>query len=85
MNCAAPVSVLPDADPVVDIRGLWTVFRSAGVKTIIHKDLDLRITRGELVSIVGGSGAARPRCCAKSWAWSCPRGSITVLGRPLTG
>ena len=89
MNSAAPVSVLPDADPVVDIRGLWTVFRSAGVKTIIHKDLDLHIARGELVSIVGGSGSGKTTLLRQILGLELPaRGSITVLGRPaleLTG
>ncbi len=85
----AVVSVLPDADPVVDIQGLWTVFRTAGVETVIHKDLNLRIGHGELVSIVGGSGSGKTTLLRQILGLEVPaRGQIQVLGRPaqeLTG
>ena len=46
--------------PVVEIRGLWTVFDAPGGQVVIHRDLDLTIQRGEVVSLVGGSGTATP-------------------------
>ena len=58
--------------PIVEIRQLWSAFRSGGVQTIIHQDLDLNIAQGELLSIVGGSGAAKRCCCGKFWAWRPP-------------
>ena len=41
---------------VVQIDKLWSVFKTAGVPTVIHQDLDLDVAQGELLSIVGGSG-----------------------------
>ena len=46
-------------DPVVDIQGLWSTFKTAGVEAVVHKDLDLRIEAGEMLSLVGGSGSGK--------------------------
>jgi phospholipid/cholesterol/gamma-HCH transport system ATP-binding protein len=71
------------ATPVVDIRNLWTVFRTAGVDAVIHKDLNLSIARGELLSIVGGSGSGKTTLLRQMLGLEVPaRGSISVLGRP---
>ena len=43
----------PERAPVVDIRGLWSVFHKAGVDTVVHKDLNLTVRQGEFLSIVG--------------------------------
>jgi len=76
---ARPVS----AAPVVEISNLWSVFRTAGVDTLIHKDLNLTIQRGELLSIVGGSGSGKTVLLRQILGLETPaRGSITVLGRP---
>ena len=40
-------------EPVIDIYGLCTQFGD----TVVHRDLDLRVERGDIVSLVGGSGA----------------------------
>ena len=45
--------------PVVEITGLWTKFG----RTVVHQDLDLAIKRGEILSIVGGSGSGPSRPC----------------------
>ena len=41
--------------PVVDITTLWTKFG----RTVVHQDLNLEIERGEILSIVGGSGTGK--------------------------
>jgi len=73
----------PPAPPVVEIRNLWSVFRNAGVDTLIHKDLNLTIQKGELLSIVGGSGSGKTVLLRQILGLETPMcGSITVLGRP---
>ncbi len=81
---AAPLhGSLPPALPVVDIRELWSMFRNGGVDTLIHKDLNLTIEKGELLSIVGGSGSGKTVLLRQILGLETPvRGSITVLGRP---
>ena len=41
-----------DSNVVVDIRKLWTVFKSADGEVVVHRDLELRIERGEVLSPV---------------------------------
>ncbi len=43
------------AAPVIQINGLLTQFGS----TVIHKDLDLDVRRGEILGVVGGSGTGK--------------------------
>lgn len=43
------------ADPVIDVQGVVTRFG----KQVVHEHLDLRIDRGELVALVGGSGSGK--------------------------
>ena len=65
--------------PVVQVRNLWTVYRTGGVDTLIHKDLNLTIERGELLSIVGGSGSGKTTLLRQILGLEVPtRGSITV-------
>ncbi len=44
-----------DADPVIDVQGVVTRFG----RQVVHEHLDLRIGRGELVALVGGSGSGK--------------------------
>jgi phospholipid/cholesterol/gamma-HCH transport system ATP-binding protein len=68
---------------VVDIQGLWSVFRTAGVRSVVHKDLNLRIEAGEMLSIVGGSGSGKTVLLRKILGLDAPsQGSVMVLGRP---
>ena len=70
-------------EPVVNIQGLWSIFRTAGIEAVIHKDLDLRIEAGEMLSIVGGSGSGKTVLLRKILGLELPsRGSVTVLGNP---
>ena len=76
---------LPDDEAVVDIQGLWSVFRTAGVEAVVHKDLNLRIEAGEMLSIVGGSGSGKTVLLRKILGLVAPqKGSVTVLGKPAS-
>ena len=70
---------------VVDIRGLWSIFRNAGVEAVVHKNLDLSIETGEMLSLVGGSGSGKTVLLRKILGLSRPsRGTVTVLGKPAS-
>ena len=70
---------------VVDIRGLWSIFRNAGVEAVVHKNLDLSIETGEMLSLVGGSGSGKTVLLRKILGLARPsRGSVTVLGKPAS-
>jgi phospholipid/cholesterol/gamma-HCH transport system ATP-binding protein len=81
---AQPLQVPEDA-PVVDIRGLWTVFRGDDTEVVIHRDLNLSIARGEVVSLVGGSGTGKTVLLRQILGLEQPaRGQVTVLGQPAS-
>ena len=83
-----PVADSPDRrqlprEVVVDIRGLWSIFRNAGVEAVVHKNLDLSIETGEMLSLVGGSGSGKTVLLRKILGLARPsRGTVTVLGKP---
>lgn len=67
----------------VKIEGLWSTFRTNGVESVIHKDLDLTIRTGEFLSLVGGSGGGKTVLLRQMLGLETPsRGTVTVLGRP---
>ncbi len=69
---------------VVDIRGLWTVFTTPAAEFVIHKNLDLAIERGEVVSLVGGSGTGKTTLLRQILGLETPaKGTITILGQPV--
>ena len=71
--------------PVVRIEKLWSVFRNAGRAAVIHKNLDLAIGAGELMSIVGGSGSGKTVLLRQILGLETPsRGQVTVLGQPAS-
>ena len=70
-------------DAVVDIRKLWTVFKNGDKEAVIHKDLDLIVERGEIMSLVGGSGTGKTVLLRQMLGLETPtQGEITVLGKP---
>lgn len=86
-DLAPPPPIPPPSNgsppPMVEIRDLWSGFRNGGVETLIHKDLNLNIAQGELLSIVGGSGSGKTVLLRQILGLETPlRGSITVQGRP---
>ena len=67
---------------MVEIDKLWTVFTTPEAEFVIHKDLDLTITRGEVISLVGGSGTGKTVLLRQILGLETPtRGSITRAGR----
>jgi phospholipid/cholesterol/gamma-HCH transport system ATP-binding protein len=71
------------APQVVEINQLWSVFRTEGVPTVIHQNLDLQIAQGELLAIVGGSGSGKTVLLRQILGLEKPaRGTVTVLGHP---
>ena len=70
-------------EPVVEIRKLWTVFENGDKKAVVHKDLDLTVERGEIMSLVGGSGTGKTVLLRQILGLETPtKGEITVLGKP---
>ena len=70
-------------EPVVQISKLWTVFENGDKKSVIHKDLDLTVERGEIMSLVGGSGTGKTVLLRQMLGLETPtKGDITVLGKP---
>jgi phospholipid/cholesterol/gamma-HCH transport system ATP-binding protein len=68
--------------PAIRIEGLWTVFGS----TVIHRDLSLDIARGEIVSLVGGSGTGKTTLLRQILGLETPaRGEVSVFGHPVHG
>ena len=71
------------AEALVDIRQLWTVFQHGEQKTVVHQDLNLSVGRGEIMSLVGGSGTGKTVLLRQMLGLETPaQGEITVLGKP---
>ena len=77
--------VLPAAGaPMVEIRKLWSVFTTPERRIVIHKDLDLTVQRGELLSIVGGSGSGKTVLLRQILGLEQPaQGEVLIMGQPL--
>jgi len=70
-------------EPMVEIEGLSSVFRTAGREFVVHRDLSLRIEAGDLMSIVGASGSGKTVLLRQVLGLERPaRGHVNVLGRP---
>jgi phospholipid/cholesterol/gamma-HCH transport system ATP-binding protein len=69
---------------VVQIDGLRSEFRTVGAPTVIHDNLSLQVERGEMLSIVGGSGSGKTVLLRQILGLETPaRGQVQVLGRPV--
>ena len=74
---APPAAGPDDPEIVISIRNLVTGFGSQ----IIHDGLDLDVRRGEILGVVGGSGAGKSVLMRTIIGLNQPRsGTITVLG-----
>ena len=72
-------------DSVIRVRGLWTVFNTPARRFVIHKDLDLDVRRGEVLSLVGGSGTGKTVLLRQMLGLEQPaRGQVEVLGQPAS-
>jgi phospholipid/cholesterol/gamma-HCH transport system ATP-binding protein len=69
-------------DPVIAVRGLSTRFDQVWV----HRDLDLTVTTGDLVGLVGGSGSGKTTLLRQIIGLLLPTaGEIRLFGEPLFG
>ena len=83
---AEPVVTAPNGanGPVVEIRKLSSVFDLPGRKMVVHKDLDLTVQRGEVLSIVGGSGSGKTVLLRQILGLERPAaGEVRIMGQPL--
>jgi phospholipid/cholesterol/gamma-HCH transport system ATP-binding protein len=79
-----PVELPPAGAPIVDIRKLWTVFTTEEKRFVVHQDLDLTVTRGEILSIVGGSGTGKTVLMRQILGLETPtQGEIEVMGQSV--
>ena len=79
----AHIFVAPDEPPIVDVQGLWTQFGKGDEIFTVHQDLNFSVQRGEMLSLVGGSGTGKTVLLRQILGLAKPaRGSVTVLGRP---
>lgn len=71
--------------PMVDIRKLGTEFHTPeGGRVVIHKDLDLAVNQGEVLSIVGGSGSGKTVLLRQILGLERPaRGEVRIAGTPV--
>ena len=85
MSGRSDASLLPaPGEPVIEIRGLTSAFAlPEGGRVVIHKDLDLIVRRGEVLTLVGGSGTGKTVLLRQMLGLNTPAaGSVRVLGRP---
>lgn len=68
---------------MVEIRELWSAFDMPDRKVVIHKDLDLSVQRGEVMSIVGGSGSGKTVLLRQILGLEQPAaGEVRIMGQP---
>jgi phospholipid/cholesterol/gamma-HCH transport system ATP-binding protein len=68
------------SEPVVEVKGLWTVYGDL----VVHRDLELAVMPGEVVSLVGGSGSGKTTLMRQMLGLERPtRGSIRVFDVPI--
>ena len=82
----APATLPPPGEPIIEVRGLWSAFPvPGGGQGVVHKDLDLTVYRGEVLTLVGGSGTGKTVLLRQMLGLNTPyKGSITVLGQPVS-
>ena len=74
-----------DAGPMVEISKLSTVFTSPERRFVVHENLDLTVRRGEVLSLVGGSGTGKTVLLRQVLGLETPtKGEIKVLGQSVS-
>jgi phospholipid/cholesterol/gamma-HCH transport system ATP-binding protein len=72
--------ILPDTGPAIEVRGLVSRFGDR----VIHDDLNLTVERGEVMGVVGGSGAGKSVLLNTIIGLKAPDGgTIRVLGQDI--
>lgn len=68
------------ADCIIEIEHLWTQFGNQ----VIHRDLNLCVRHGEVLSLVGGSGSGKTTLLRQMLGLERPaRGEVRVFGQSL--
>ena len=83
---AAPTSLPEQGQPMIEVRGLWSAFPvPGGGQHVVHKDLDLTVYRGEVLTLVGGSGTGKTVLLRQMLGLNTPyKGTVRVLGQPVS-
>ncbi len=72
------------AEHVVDIRDLWTVFGQGDKAFAIHQDLNLTVYKGEILTLVGGSGTGKSVLLRQMLGLLHPaKGEVLIMGQPV--
>ncbi|MFC4623594.1 ABC transporter ATP-binding protein [Comamonas nitrativorans] len=72
-----------NAETMIDIDHLWSIFGQGEQAFAVHQDLCLQVQRGEMLSIVGGSGTGKTVLLRQILGLLTPgKGRVTTLGRP---
>jgi phospholipid/cholesterol/gamma-HCH transport system ATP-binding protein len=67
---------------VIEVEGLYTRFGSH----LVHEDINLCVQRGEVLALVGGSGAGKTALMRQMLGLETPtQGHVRVFGEPLHG
>jgi phospholipid/cholesterol/gamma-HCH transport system ATP-binding protein len=70
----------PTAECIIEVRNVWTQFGTH----VVHRDLNLRVQAGEVMSLVGGSGSGKSTLLREMLGLEQPtRGEVTVFGVSL--
>jgi phospholipid/cholesterol/gamma-HCH transport system ATP-binding protein len=65
------------SEKLIEVTGLWSRFGS----TIVHRDIDLDVYRGEIMGLVGGSGSGKTTLLRQMLGLERPyRGTVKVFG-----
>lgn len=80
----AAIALPQGGAPMVEIRGLWSAFDTPERRVVIHRNLDLTVQRGEVLSIVGGSGSGKTVLLRQILGLETPAaGEVKLLGQPV--
>jgi phospholipid/cholesterol/gamma-HCH transport system ATP-binding protein len=68
------------SEPIIEVKNLWTRFG----RQVVHRDVNLVVRRGEIMSLVGGSGSGKTVLMRQMLGLETPaRGHVCVFGRTL--
>ncbi|RMX07778.1 ATP-binding cassette domain-containing protein [Corticibacter populi] len=80
-SVAGGTGTAPQDDVLVRIDKLWTIFGQGAEAFTVHQDLDLDVRRGEILTLVGGSGTGKTVLLRHILGLTRPsRGSVTING-----
>jgi phospholipid/cholesterol/gamma-HCH transport system ATP-binding protein len=68
------------SEAIIEVRNLWTKFG----RQVVHREVNLTVYRGEIISLVGGSGSGKTVLLRQILGLEQPaRGEVCVFGRNL--